>query len=211
MGIGLYDLRIEHLLRQGIRQHMHSSQRSYVLIAILGALLAVFILGLSLFSSMAQAPFHYVSATQRLPLAQIISGEILPGHPVYFFARVKDRACLLLALDGEKKYQFYLQFADERMKVSKKLVEKKSYSQAIQTAMKGQIYLGRAVQYLESEQKAGRKKDVIVYQHLLGILVEHHRMLIDAKHESSDAEKAELDKLLRYNESLHWVITGIIQ
>jgi len=190
---------------------MYTSQHSYIFFAILGIVLAIFILSFSLFSSMAQTPFLSLNVSQRLPLAQIFSGEVLPGHPLYFFARIKDRLYLISTFDMEKKYQTFLEFAEQRIETSLRQYEKQSYGSAIQTAMKSQIYLGQAVQYLQEEQRLGRKKDILVYQHLLGILVDHHRKLIEMKEGITDAGKAELDEIIRYNESLHWVITGIVQ
>lgn len=81
---------------------------------------------------------------------------ILPDHPIYWLKMVRDKIVELTTTDVMKRSELWMQFADKRLGAAKVLVEGNQKELGLQTAIKANGYLYKAVSSVEEIKSQGR-------------------------------------------------------
>lgn len=80
---------------------------------------------------------------------------ILPDHPLYLLKATRDRLLDFFTRDYLKKAQLYLLFSDKRANMAIDLAKKGKWELMISTVSKGEKYILKMIQLLETSKKQG--------------------------------------------------------
>ncbi len=95
-----------------------------------------------------------VSAQEKV-IYQLPYPGLLPDHPLYFFKAVRDRLIDLSTRDYLKKASLYLLYADKRINMGIKLIEKGKYKLALETILKAEKYFFRIPDLILNSKSQG--------------------------------------------------------
>jgi flagellin-specific chaperone FliS len=164
---------------------MKTKQR--VLLIVVGLASAVFILGLSLTSSVMSA--H--SSTGIMGRTFYVADKILPDHITYPVLMIIDRARLETATPLEKIY-LMTEYANRRLVYASELYNKAQYDLAVTTLTKAQKYLLYAGGLVLNEHNTDKHRFHVAKT------IEYHLKYIDQtfhNEDLSDEHRAAIDKL----------------
>jgi len=137
-------------------------------------LVALFILLLVSFSSLAFAQEKSLSPTLTSVDYNLPSPGILPDNPFYKLKVLRDNIMLGLIQDPMKKVEYHLLLADKRIQMANILVNREKTELAKETALKGENEYTRLVFLFKDAEK---KPDKALYERLELAALKHQEIL----------------------------------
>jgi len=143
----------------------------------------------------------------EIPYNLAYPGKILPDHPLWPLKALRDKICLSILTNHEKKAEVTLLFADKRIQMSQTFFEKGESEIAYATLIRAERYLMEASELEKSSRKKGINTSefarVMTYASLKHI--EMLKTLQNIAPEDAKPKIIELEKIPTetYNESMH--------
>ena len=131
-------------------------------------------------------------------------GRILPDHPLYFLKMIRDRIWLFLTTDPLKKAEVLLHFADKRIGTAEFLIEKGNPQLAIETALKAEGYLERAVAQEIKAKEMGKETRRLLEKSLKAS--QKHEEIILTIQEKVEGQEETFENLLNYSRQAHQAV-----
>lgn len=183
---------------------MHTLLKSQVVFSLAAVATGFLVLFISLLSTSNTIEFRLFPGNNRQkPLSALLSSEILPGNPAYLFVAARDWYRIFSAQSDGERLALYIAYADRRLSNAEKLLKLRENARAVTSVSKAELYLGRAVDLLETQPSLMGKET------LLHILSSHYFTMYALRTHLTDAERSQVDAMMEYNALLRQRVAGI--
>jgi hypothetical protein len=200
------------------RKHQHASKyaatalSSHYVLALLGAVaFSSMVFALSLQSFQRTTSSGSLEVHDQQPIAKLVEGVVIPGHPVYVLYRVRDKAKLFLEQRPKEKIRLQLEYAHDRLVSAETLLERKEMSLAISTLSKAEMYLGEAADDLIRHHETGSVVDQALLREVMDVADLHIATMTTMREGLTDQDRDSIDRLLNYTKALRSSLSGYLR